>query len=452
MTRTRRTAAPGRAPRGASILIVGSGGREHALGWRLRRDEPNATLLFAPGNPGMAELGSCFDVPATDLDRLVELAVRERVDLVVVGPETPLEMGLADRLRERNVPVFGPSREAAKLESSKAFAKALMLQAGVPTAKAQVFRDAGEARRAVRTFGAPVVVKASGLAAGKGVIVCESMGEAYEAIDLMLLGGGLGDAGRELLIEEFMTGEELSLFYLTDGTRAVPLPGAQDHKRLRAGDQGPNTGGMGAYAPVLIARPEIVARVTREIVEPTLAAMRERGTPFTGLLYVGLMLTKQGPMVVEFNCRFGDPETQAVLPVLECAPSLLELMRTIARGQSLPDTVEVRAKGCAVTTVVAAAGYPERPRTGDRISLPTEGGSDAIVFHAGTRRSDQGDLVTAGGRVVAVTAVAPTFAEAQRRSVTLAAEVRFVGAQHRADIGWRELARLGPESAGASGD
>ena len=428
---------------GPRVLVVGGGGREHALVWKLQSESPRAEILCAPGNPGIAAIATCHDVAATDLEGIAALAERERVDLVVVGPEAPLEAGLVDRLRERGIPAFGPTRAAARIESSKAWAKQLMLGAGVPTARAEVFRDVAEARRAVRAFGAPVVIKASGLAAGKGVIVCRSMGEAYEAIDLMLLAGGLGDAGHELLIEEFMEGEELSLFYLTDGTRALPLPAAQDHKRLRDGDEGPNTGGMGAYAPVAIATSALVDEVTRTIVDPTLAAMRDAGAPFTGLLYVGLMLTASGPKVVEFNCRFGDPETQAVLPLVECEPTLLELMSIVARGEALPSEASMTARGHAVTTVVAAAGYPERPRTGDRIALPDEDDSGVLIFHAGTRRDASGALVTSGGRVVAVTGVAERFPDAQRLSRERAARVAFDGAQLRTDIGWREAARVG---------
>ena len=435
------------------MLIVGGGGREHALAWKLRAEHPSCSILAAPGNPGIADLGLCFDVPATDVQRIVELAIREEVDLVIVGPEAPLAAGLVDRLRERRVPAFGPTADAARLETSKAFAKELMQTAGVPTARAEVHRDAATARRAVRSFGAPVVIKASGLAAGKGVVVCRSMGEAYEALDMMLLSGGMGEAGREVLVEEHMNGEELSLFFITDGERAVSLVPAQDHKRLRSGDEGPNTGGMGAYAPVSIASVEVVREVERRIVEPTLRAMRDRGSPFTGLLYVGAMLTDDGPRVVEFNCRFGDPEAEAVLPLLECRPSLLDLMLRIGRREVLPIDIDIRASGHAVTTVVAADGYPETPRTGDRLALPTVSDAGVHLFHAGTRRGASGELETAGGRVMAVTAVADSFEEAQRLSAQYAERIRFPGRQFRPDIGWRERTRLAVSArAGAAGD
>jgi len=431
------------------VLVVGSGGREHAIAWKLHAERPDVTLLGAPGNPGIAELGRCYDVSATAVERLVELAVREQVDLVVVGPELPLSLGLVDRLRERGIAVFGPTAGAARLETSKSFAKEVMNHAGVPTARAETHTDADEARLAVRRFGAPVVVKATGLAAGKGVVVCASMEDAYEAIDMMLLSRGMGDAGAEILVEEFMQGEELSLFYLTDGTRAIPLVGAQDHKRLRAGDEGPNTGGMGAYAPVTISTPALVDEVTRTIVLPMLRAMRERDCPFTGLLYVGLMLTAAGPKVVEFNCRFGDPETQALLPLLDFSPTLLELMTIVGRGEPLPESATIRATGHAVTTVVAAAGYPEAPRTGDPVVLPPVTDAGVEIFHAGTRRAPTGELLSAGGRVVAVTAVADTIEEAHRLSAAYADRVELTGKQYRDDIAWRELERRRAPSAGA---
>lgn len=422
------------------VLIVGGGGREHAIAWRLKEESPALELIAAPGNPGIAHVAECVAVPANDIDGLVDLAVREGVDFVIVGPEAPLSQGLVDRLRERGVAAFGPTRAAAQVEASKAFAKALMLDAGVPTARAETHASAESAREAARRLGAPVVIKASGLAAGKGVVVCGTLAEADAAIDMMF-GGGLGAAGETVLVEEFMTGEELSLFFITDGERAIPLVPAQDHKRLLDGDRGPNTGGMGAYSPVSIGTDAIVREVHDRIVVPTLRALRERGTPFTGVLYAGLMLTAEGPKVVEFNCRFGDPETQAVLPVLECEPPLVELLHAVARGDSLPERASIRVTGHAVTTVVAAAGYPEQPQTGAVISLPKIDDVGVIVFHAGTKRLPTGELVTAGGRVLAVTAIAKSFEEAQATSSRYAGLVRFEGAQHRADIGWREVQR-----------
>jgi phosphoribosylamine--glycine ligase len=421
------------------ILIVGGGGREHALAWALRRDDPSAEIIAAPGNPGIAALGRCVNIAATDLDGLRALAVKERVDLTVVGPEAPLSLGLVDRFRDAGLAIFGPTQAAARIESSKRFAKELMLAAGVPTAAARTFTTAAAAKDEVRRLGAPVVVKASGIAAGKGVIVAMTTAEADAAVDGMLDARIFGDAGAEVLVEEFMKGEEVSLFALTDGQNVLPMLGAQDHKRIGEGDTGPNTGGMGAYAPVSIATPGFVQGVVQRILTPTLDAMRAQGCAFTGLLYAGLMVTERGPKVVEFNCRFGDPETQAILPLLRS--SLLVPMRAIAEGGSIRSlsafSWEPRA---AVTTVIAAAGYPGTVRSGDVITLPAE--RDGVtVFHAGTARNARGELVTAGGRVLAVTATADTLAAAQALSRETAEAVRFEGRQLRRDIAWRELAR-----------
>lgn len=421
------------------VLLVGGGGREHALAWRLKQDDPDATIVAAPGNPGIAELAECVNVGATNVDALVSLARERRVDFTLVGPEAPLAAGLVDRLRAEELPAFGPTKAAAEIETSKAFAKELMREAGVPTARAIITTEVDRARGAARAFGAPVVVKASGLAAGKGVIICHTLEEADRAIDSMLVGGTFGVAGSEVLIEEFMEGEELSLFALTDGQRVLPLVAAQDHKRLLDDDRGPNTGGMGAYAPVSLATDSLVTEATRTVLQPTVDALVARGRPFTGLLYAGLMITRDGPKVVEFNCRFGDPETQALLPVLRLSAPFTEVVATIARGDGLPSDVRVSADGHAVTTVLAAAGYPDQPRTGDVIEIPANPG--ALVFHAGTARDAHGRLVTAGGRVLAVTGVAATFADAQRTSRAAANAIRFDGRQFRGDIGWRERAR-----------
>jgi phosphoribosylamine--glycine ligase len=420
-------------------LIVGGGGREHALAWKLTRDDPTIELLAAPGNPGIAELARCMAVSANDVSKLVDLAVAERVDLVVVGPEAPLAAGLADALRARGITTFGPSASAARIETSKRFAKEVMADAGVPTARASHHSDVASARRAVDNFGAPVVIKATGLASGKGVIVSETLDQAYAAIDRMLRDGALGEAGSEILVEEFMEGEELSLFALTDGERYLTMLPVQDHKRLFAGDAGPNTGGMGAYAPVAIGTSALVREASARVIEPTLAALRDRGAPFRGLLYAGLMLTREGPRVVEFNCRFGDPETQAILPLMRS--SLLDAFVAVAAGDGLGGIAPFEwAPEFAVTTVLAARGYPDAPAAGDRITLP-DSDPAVIAFHAGTSRNQDGALVTSGGRVLAVTGVAATFDAAQRASVDYAAAVQFTGKQYRADIGWRESAR-----------
>ena len=421
------------------VLIVGGGGREHALAWKLRRDDPNAELIVAPGNPGIEAVARCVPIAADKLEPLAELAEKRRVDFTLVGPEVPLEAGIVNLFQSRGLPIFGPTREAARIETSKRFAKELMMGAGVPTARASHHTDAREAKLALADFTAPVVIKASGLAAGKGVVVAQSETEAERAIDAMLNDHVFGAAGGEILVEEFMEGEELSLFVITDGEHALPFLAAQDHKRLLDGDFGPNTGGMGAYAPTSIATPDVVTQAMRDIVEPTLAAMREQGCPFKGLLYAGLMLTSDGPKVVEFNCRFGDPETQALMPLMES--SLLELVAAVAGGGTLARSRPPEWKPlAAVTTVIATDGYPEKPRTGDVIHLPApEAGIE--IFHAGTSRNPGGEMITAGGRVLAITAVAPSLVEAAERSGEFAERVSFKGKQLRRDIGWRELTR-----------
>jgi phosphoribosylamine--glycine ligase len=421
------------------VLIVGGGGREHALAWKLRRDDPNIELIAAPGNPGIESMARSVPVAADKIEPLADLAEKQRVDFTLVGPEIPLEAGIVNLFQSRGLPIFGPTREAARIETSKRFAKELMSAAGVPTARAAHYTDSRKAKLALADFASPVVIKASGLAAGKGVFVAQSEAEAARAIDAMLNDRVFGAAGGEILLEEFMEGEELSLFIITDGEHALPFLAAQDHKRLLDGDFGPNTGGMGAYAPTSIATHDVIAQAMREIVEPTLAAMRNEGCAFRGLLYAGLMLTADGPKVVEFNCRFGDPETQTLLPVMES--SLLELVAAVAGGGSLARSRPPEWKPLsAVTTVIAAQGYPEKPRKGDVIHLPAlETGVE--IFHAGTARNAGGELVTAGGRVLAITAVAPDLQEAAERSREFAERVSFKGKQLRSDIGWRELTR-----------
>jgi phosphoribosylamine--glycine ligase len=426
-------------------LIVGGGGREHALAWKLEKDEPSIEIIAAPGNPGIAEIGRCVPLSADDVSGIVQLAMKEKPDLVVIGPEAPLAAGLADALRSAQIPVFGPSRAAARIESSKAFAKALMREAGVPTARATRAVDTASAKRAARELGAPVVIKASGLAAGKGVIVCETMAQADAAIEAMLTNDSFGAAGREVLVEEYMEGEELSLFAITDGTTVLPMLPAQDHKRLLEGDRGPNTGGMGAYAPVSLGSEALVADAIDRVFVPTLHALRSAGAPFSGLLYAGLMLTSQGPKVVEFNARFGDPETEALLPLLES--NLVEPLLAVATGRGLGGHHLRWSSSHAVTTVVAASGYPDKPRKGVAIKLPPAE-ANIHVFHAGTALGSGGELVTAGGRVFAVTAVSPTLDIARGESARVAGEIELEGKQLRRDIGWREQER----GAGAPGN
>jgi phosphoribosylamine--glycine ligase len=422
------------------ILLLGSGGREHALADALARENTTVDLVAGPGNPGLAQLARVVPVNAADPIEVAELAQREQVQLVVVGPEAPLAIGLVDHLQHVGVPVFGPTMGAATVETSKADTKAMMMAAGIPTARAEVHTKSAQAKEAVRArFGVPVVIKASGLAAGKGVLICQTLKEADAAIERVLEDRAFGDAGSECLVEAFMTGEELSLFAVTDGHNVMPMIGAQDHKRLYDGDEGPNTGGMGAYTPVSLSTPALIDDVTERVFLPTLHALRKRGTPFTGLLYAGLMLTEDGPQVVEFNCRFGDPETQAILPML--TSSLLDPMMTVARGGRIGSLSPFTWRaGASVTTVVASPGYPDAPVTGHHITLPSFP-DDLRVYHAGTSRADDGSLRTSGGRVFAITALADSFAAAQQASREAAARVEFDGAMYRRDIGWREAAR-----------
>jgi phosphoribosylamine--glycine ligase len=388
----------------------------------------------------MAGLARAVEIAPTEIEALTGWAASRSIDLAVVGPEAPLAAGIVDRLRAKGVPAFGPSGAAARLESSKAFAKELMAGARVPTADFRVFRDLPAAEAYIRERGAPIVVKASGLAAGKGAVVCDTVEEAQRAAREMLYDLRFGEAGREVVVEECMKGEELSVFALSDGTDMVVLAPSQDHKRVGEGDTGPNTGGMGAYAPVSLATPELMEQVEGEILLPTLRAMEAQGCPFRGLLYAGLMLTPQGPKVVEFNCRFGDPETQAVLPLL--ASPLLDLLATIAEGGSIRGASLRWHCGSAVTTVLAARGYPGEYESGKVITLPPglDGDSLLVAFHAGTRLEPQG-LVTSGGRVMAMTGLGDTLDEAARRSRLGAEAVGFEGKYFRTDIGWRELAR-----------
>jgi len=427
------------------VLVVGGGGREHALCWALHQDLPSATLYCAPGNPGTTEFAENLPIGSDRVDQLTAAAEDLAVDLVVVGPEVPLALGLADRLRAAHRPVFGPSAAAARIEASKAFAKEVMLSAGVPTAPSRIFTELAPALAYVARHAEPLVVKASGLAAGKGAIVCATRDEAARALTHMLRDGSFGEAGKTVVVEGFLEGEELSVLAVTNGRDLVILPPAQDHKRLGDRDLGPNTGGMGAYSPVSLATPELLARVERLVLIPTLTELERRGSPFAGVLYAGLMLDPAGiPNVIEFNCRFGDPEAQVILPLIPSG--LLDLLRAVATRASLPRLVV--APGAAVTTVLAASGYPDTPRRGDPISIPPMP-PGTLVFHAGTQLDDRGVLQTNGGRVLSVTGVAPTFAEAQAKSRAGAEAIRFEGKQFRSDIGWREARRVGPRELGS---
>jgi phosphoribosylamine---glycine ligase len=429
------------------ILVVGNGGREHALLWKLRRDAPDAELFVTRANGGMDDLARSLPLDPGEIQALAGWAEANAPELTVVGPEAPLADGIADLFVARGLPVFGPTRAAAEIETSKAFAKAIMQRHGVPTAAYEVFSALAPAEAYVRAAPGRLVVKASGLAAGKGVVMCETAGEALDAVRGMLEGGTFGSAGREVVVEEWMEGEELSVFALTDGREVVTMLASQDHKRVGDGETGPNTGGMGAYAPVSLANPALMERIETEVLRPTVDAMRAEGRTFRGLLYAGLMLTPEGPKVVEFNARFGDPETQVVLPLLRS--SLLEPVLEVARGGSLAGARLEWSPGAAATTVLAAPGYPGDYPRGAPIDLPAEvrGEDGVIVFHAGTRLDEDGVLVTSGGRVMAVTGLGDTVEAAAARSRGAAERIAFEGKHFRRDIGWREAARRGAAGA-----
>ena len=430
------------------ILIVGNGAREHALLWKLRNDLPGGEFHVTQPNGGMTRLAHPLEIAPTDIEALSGWAASRKIDLAVIGPEAPLALGLADRMRKKGVPVFGPTADAARIESSKAFAKALMVEAGVPTASHRTFTDLAEAEQHIRETGAPVVVKASGLAAGKGAVVAMTEDDALGALRAMMADRVFGEAGREVVIEEFMEGEELSLLGVSDGEDVLVLLPSQDHKRVGDRDTGPNTGGMGAYAPVSIATPELVQEAREVVFLPTLRALAAAGSPFKGLLYAGLMLTPGGIRVVEFNCRFGDPETQVVLPLLDS--SLLELLSSVAEGGKVSDVHLRWRDAAAVTTVIAAEGYPGDYPKGRAVRIPAdlEQEEGIHLFHAGTARRGDG-LVSTGGRVIAATGVGHTLAEAAERSRRAAQAVELEGKHFRTDIGWRELARLGSANKGA---
>jgi phosphoribosylamine--glycine ligase len=426
---------------GLRVLLVGGGGREHALAWKLVQSPRLGALYAAPGNPGIARVAQCVGVRADDVAAVVALAERERIDLTLVGPEGPLALGLVDALEARGRPAFGPSRAAAALESSKVFAKDLFARHGIPTARFGSFDDPGAARAFVRELGGRAVVKADGLAAGKGAVLCADPAAAAQAIADMLERRVFGDAGARVVVEEYLEGEEVSVFALTDGRTVCPLASAQDHKAVFDGDRGPNTGGMGAYTPAPALDPALDGEVFRTVLEPTVRAMTAEGRPYRGVLYAGLMLTTAGVRVLEYNVRFGDPECQVLM--LRLADDLLPLCEAVAAGRGLPPSVAWQP-AAAVCVVLASGGYPGDYRTG----LPIEGIERAAahagvtVFHAGTAQRD-GHLTTAGGRVLGVTALGADIPAAVTAAYAAAAEIRFDGMHYRRDIGHRALERLG---------
>ena len=420
------------------LLVIGSGGREHALAWRLAKSPRIQKIYVAPGNAGTARENGLENVPLTSIDDLVAFAEREQIYLTVVGPEAPLAAGVVNAFRAKNLPIFGPTREAAQLESSKDFAKRFMQRHRIPTAAFATFGNAEEAHAYVDAQGAPIVIKADGLAAGKGVVVAMDSAEAHAAIDQMLVDNRMGDAGARVVIEEFLEGEEASFIVMCDGTHALPLATSQDHKRLKDGDEGPNTGGMGAYSPAPVVTPAVHARAMREVIMPTLNGMAQDGIPYTGFLYAGLMIAPDGSVkTLEFNCRMGDPETQPIM--LRLKSDLVDLVEAAIHCR-LKDTEAEWDRRVALGVVIAAAGYPEAPRNGDTIHGLPPAGDDYHVFHAGTALSGR-DVVTAGGRVLCVTALGSNVRAAQMRAYDIAEQIEFDGMQMRRDIGHRAIRR-----------
>jgi phosphoribosylamine--glycine ligase len=428
-----------------NILLVGSGGREHALAWKIAASPLLTRLVVTPGNPGMERLAEVRAVPADNVDGLVALAVEISADLVVVGPEAPLALGLADQLRARGIACFGPTSAAARLESSKAFTKAFAQRWSLPTAAFELLESAEGVDAALDRFTAPYVIKADGLAAGKGVVIAADRAEARAAA-LAMLAGKFGGAGARVVLEAFMTGEEASLFALCDGETALLFGGAQDHKRAYDGDRGPNTGGMGAYSPAPVLTPDVLARAERELIAPTIAGMAAEGTPFTGVLFAGLMMTPQGPRLVEFNARFGDPECQTLM--LRLQSDLLPYLLAAATGRLADMPAPTWRQEAAICVVLAADGYPDQPRLGTVITgAEADFGEDVVVFQAGVRRDADGRLIAAGGRVLNVCARAATLDEARALAYAAIAKIDWPGGFHRTDIAWRAL---GEAQAGAN--
>lgn len=423
-----------------NILLLGSGGREHALAWKLAQSPSLTTLYAAPGNPGIAQHATLVDLDATDHRAVVDFCLRHAIGLVVIGPEAPLVDGLADNLRVKGYPVFGPGKKAAQLEGSKGFTKDLCKRAHIPTAAYERTHSKDGAIAALGDFGLPVVIKADGLAAGKGVIIAETRDQAVEAIEDMF-SGAFGAAGAEVVLEEFMTGEEASFFALTDGSAILPFGSAQDHKRVGDGDTGPNTGGMGAYSPARVLTPELEAEVIEKIIRPTVETLAAEGTPYSGVLYAGLMLTDEGPKLIEYNARFGDPECQVLM--MRFDGDLVELLLAVAQERLAEQGPVKLADRTALTVVMAANGYPGTPEKGGAIGgIEAAEAGGARVFHAGTAYKD-GVLVANGGRVLNVTASGSSVGEAQAAAYRAVDAIDFPTGFCRRDIGWREVEREG---------
>ncbi len=423
-----------------NILVLGSGGREHALAWKIAQDEQVTQVFVAPGNAGTATEPKCENVALNILDNtaIIDFAKNNAIELIIVGPEAPLVNGVVDACRAAGVKIWGPTQFAAQLEGSKAFAKHFLKRHNIPTAFYDVFTEVAAAKAFVEKNGAPIVIKADGLAAGKGVIVAMTNEEAFAAIDDMLAGNKFGDAGSRVVIEEFLAGEEASFICMIDGDNILPMATSQDHKRIFEGDQGPNTGGMGAYSPAPVVTADVFEKTMNEVMRPTVEGMKKDGHVYTGFLYAGLMIDEQGqPKVIEFNCRFGDPETQPIMMRLKS--SLVDLVQAGIEG-NLPAQAEWDERK-TVGIVLASKGYPETSSNGDVISGLDTVMADAKVFHAGTKALENGDIVTAGGRVLCVTALGDTIGEAQAKALELCEKVTFDGVQYRKDIGYRAIAR-----------
>lgn len=418
------------------VLVIGSGGREHALAWKITENKDVSRIYVAPGNAGTATSPNMTNVAITDIDGLVQFAKDENIDVTIVGPEAPLSQGVVDKFQAAGLKIFGPTQAAAQLESSKDFSKAFMIRYHIPTAAYETFSDAKPAHEYIDQQGAPIVIKADGLAAGKGVVVAITNQEAHDAVDMMLGGNKFGDAGARVVIEEFLTGEEASFMVMVDGTNILPLATSQDHKRLLDGDQGPNTGGMGAYSPAPVVTPEIHAKAMREIIRPTVEGMAKDGIPFTGFLYAGLMISPDGDIkTLEFNCRMGDPETQPIFMRLKS--DLLTLVLHAVNG-TLDQAETEWDRRFALGVVMASANYPATPKLGDEITGLDKQLEGAYVFHAGTKLVN-GKVVTSGGRVLCVTALGETVKFAQQQAYKMLADIEFDGAQHRTDIGYRAV-------------
>ena len=419
------------------VLVVGSGGREHALIWKIQQSPKVAKIYCAPGNGGIAQIAECIHIDVTDFKSLIHFAQKNRIDLTVVGPELPLTLGIVDRFQEKGLSIFGPNQKAAEIEASKAFTKDLMAKYRIPTAQYCSFTDPEKAVRYINQQSTPLVLKADGLAAGKGVLICHSRAEAYAGVDRIMNQKIFGNAGNCLVVEEFLTGEEASIIAITDGENMVLLPPAQDHKAIFEGDKGPNTGGMGAYAPAPVIDDKLIETIKRKILLPTIKGMKSEGRTYRGVLYAGLMITQTGPKVLEYNCRFGDPEIQAILPLLKS--DLVDLMLASIGGNITEVTLKIKNES-AVCVVMASGGYPDSYKTGNVIHGLSEEKDNVIIFHAGTKVKGN-NILTSGGRVLGVTALGKSIRSAIEKVYSAVGNIMFDGAYYRKDIGYRALNR-----------